>query len=197
MKKAFLSLFIMLVAVAASAQTEALPARGIPSVKNLDLSGPPRTFKFDSRGIHSREDPSKDYVIHEVPGVSASDLRSYVVSAISELYKSPKNVLTTLSENVIQLETYASHVFYKKGASDTYPHDISYSIVIQFKDGKVRYNAPVINGIYADTFIGSLKLDMSKPITSLVEGKDRDLVASEFNKLVNAINGKIKSANDW
>ena len=192
MKKILLFMFLAVVAVGASAQTES-----ISSVKNINAANALCLFKFDDNGIHSEQDSSKDYVVYEVPGVTASDLKSYAMSAISELYKSPKDVLTTLGDNMIQLETYASHVFFTGGGGDTYPHDISYSIIIQFKDGKVRYNAPNIKQIYADTFIGSLKLDMTKPITTLIEGKNRGLVALEFNGLIKEINNKISTSNDW
>lgn len=192
MRKILLLTILTVFAVVANAQADR-----ISTVKDTNATNSLCLFQFDDNGIHSKQDPSKDYVVYEVNGVAASDLKAYVMSAISELYKSPKDVLTTLGDNMIQLETYASRVFSTGGGSDTYPHDISYSIIIQFKDGKVRYNAPNIKQIYAETFIGHLKLDMTKPITTLIEGKNRDLVALEFNKLIKTINNKISTANDW
>jgi hypothetical protein len=46
--------------------------------------------------------------------------------------------------------------------------------------------------------MGSLKLDMSKPIQTLIDiDSNRTLVVSEFNNLIREISKKAKSANDW
>lgn len=157
-------------------------------------------FKFDSRGIYSAQDSNKDYIVYEVPTAKASDLKASVMSAISELYKSPKDVLTNLGDNIIQLETYASNVYSTKVKEDRYFNDISYSIIIQFKDGKVRYNAPNVKQIWITgvPLMGTLKLDMTKSLSTLIDTTaDRNLVVAEFNKLIKAINNKIDTANDW
>lgn len=158
------------------------------------------SFKFDNNGIHSEHDFTKNYVVFDFPGISASDLKGYVMAAISELYKSPKDVLTTLGDNMIQLETYASSVFPTKVKDDYYNNDFSYSIIIQFKDGKVRYNAPKIKKIWITgvPLLGQLELDMTKPITTLIDdAANRNLTALEFNTLIKAINNRISTSNDW
>lgn len=195
MKKTILSMLLAMVAVGASAQTDS-----ISIVKDTRNANVLCAFKFDDNGIHSEQDSSKDYVVYEVPEVKASDLKAYAMSAISELYKSPKNVLTTLGDNMIQLETYASSVYSTKVKDDHYRNDFSYSIIIQFKDGKVRYNAPNIKQIWVTgvPLLGQLKLDMTKPITTLIDDDtSRNLVALEINTLIKAINNRISTANDW
>lgn len=195
MKKTILSMLLAVVVVGVSAQTDS-----ITTVKDIRNANALCAFKFDNNGIHSVQEPSKDYIVYEVPEVKASDLKTYAMSAISELYKSPKDVLTTLGDNIIQLETYASSVYSTKVKDDYYRNDFSYSIIIQFKDGKVRYNAPNIKQIWVTgvPLIGQLKLDMTKPITTLIDDDtNRILVALEINTLVKAINNRINTANDW
>jgi hypothetical protein len=157
-------------------------------------------FGFDYRGLYSKQNPSNDFVIYEIPNMSASDLKAATLSAISSLFKSPKDVVTNLGDNIIQLERYASGVYYTKTKSDIYPCDMSYSLIIQFKDGKVRYNIPSVKQIWVTDvpMLGKLKLDASLPLTSHVEEDgQRAMVVSEFNNMLDAINRKIKSANDW
>ena len=163
--------------------------------KNIEERNSLCRFGFDSRGIYSMQNANNDYIVYEVPGMSASDLKGAALSAISSHYKSPKDVVTSLGDNIIQLETFASSVYVSKAK---YPHDMSYSIIIQFKDGKIRYNIPTVKQIWASgTILGSLKLDMSKSLSTLVEGSDRQSVAKEFNNLVDYINKKIKESDDW
>jgi hypothetical protein len=72
--------------------------------------------------------------------------------------------------------------------------------VIQFKDGKIRFNIPTFKQIYITNvpLMGSLKLDMSKPIQTLIDiDSNRTLVVSKFNNLIREISKKAKSANDW
>ena len=160
-------------------------------------------FGFDERGIFSKQNINNDFVIYEIPDMSASELKAATISAISTLFKSPKDVVTNLGDNIIQLERYASRVFTtitEGRKKDVYYNDMSYSLIIQFKDGKIRYNIPSIKQIWLTEvpMLGTVKLDMSKPITTLVKGSyDRDQVAKEFNVMIKTINEKVMKANDW
>ena len=157
-------------------------------------------FKFDERGFYSAQDESKDYVIYSRPNKSAADLKSTVLSAISSLFISPKDVVTNLGDNIIQLERYATKVYYTETGKDLYPTDVYYSLIIQFKDGKIRYNAPSIKQLVLTDvpMVGTLKLDMSKPIATLVKkSHDRYMVADVVNKTISEINKKIITADEW
>jgi hypothetical protein len=78
--------------------------------------------------------------------------------------------------------------------------DFSFSIIIQIKDGKVRYNLPVINQIYMQNVpvLGTAKLNMALPLSSLVKtDSNRASVARYFNNLINTLNNSIRTAEDW
>lgn len=57
MKKILLFMFLAVVAVGASAQTES-----ISSVKNINAANALCLFKFDDNGIHSEQDSSKPQI---------------------------------------------------------------------------------------------------------------------------------------
>lgn len=157
-------------------------------------------LKFTDAGLVSEQDPSKGFMVYEVPGLSASELKASTLNTISSLYSSPKDVVTNLSDNMIQLEGYVTRAYYSKAGDSLYPVDFSFNITIQFKDGKIRFNIPTIKQIYMTgvPLLGVAKLDMNKPITVLVnDDSNRYQIASKLNDLIEAIGKNAKSANDW
>ena len=157
-------------------------------------------FGIDRSGIYSMQNRDNNYVVYEIPYKSASELKSATISAISSLFKSPKDVLTNLGDNIIQLERYASRVYMEKMGDYYYNHDIMYSLIIQFKDGKIRYNTPSIKQIYVTEvpMLGTLKLDMSKPLYQLIkESYNMSYVADEFNMVIKKINQEVLKDDNW
>ena len=156
------------------------------------------SFGFDTGEFVSRQGHD-DYVVYEIPEMSAADLKGAVFTALTSMYKSPKDVITNLSDNMIQLEGYASDVYYFTAGDYRYGCDLQFSIIIQFKDGKVRYNKPTITQIYMDSPLSrKLKKDMTKPLSVLIdENTDRLKVENYFNELIGLINSKLKKSNDW
>lgn len=155
-------------------------------------------FDFSTGSFISRQ-TSEDFVVYEVPSMSASELKTAVFTILSTLYKSPKDAITNISDNMIQLEGYASRVYYTKAGDDSYGKDILFDMVIQFKDGKVRYNKPIVKMIYTEwPLAGMAKLNMELPLSKLVKESDsRISVQSYFNNLISNINHKIVQSNDW
>lgn len=157
-------------------------------------------LKFTDAGLVSEQNATKDYLVYEVPGLSASELKASTLNTISSMYCSPKDVVTSLSDNMIQLEGYISRAYYSKAGDSVYPADFSFTWTMQFKDGKIRINIPKIKQIYITgvPLMGSLRLDMTKPLSHLIEeDSDRRMVAFKLNELITAICKNAKSANDW
>mgnify|MGYP003310880177 CR=1 FL=1 len=89
---------------------------------------------------------------------------------------------------------------YGKYAGDSYyKRDVLFNLVIQFKDGKVRYNTPTIKQIYSEwPLAGMARLDMSKPLSVLVEdSSSRVKFEDYFRRLIESINGQLEKSNDW
>ena len=157
-------------------------------------------FGFDDGGLYSKQDVANDYVIYEIPNMSAGDLKAATLSAISSLYKSPKDVVTNLGDNIIQLDRYVPAIYSKyTSGGDEIPYDMEYSMIIQFKDGKIRYNIPSVKQMWLTApIIGRFRVDMDKPLSDIIEEiNQRSLVIKEFNSLISVINARILKANDW
>ena len=155
-------------------------------------------FGFDGRGFYSKQDAANDFVVYEIPEMSASDLKGSVFTVLSSMYKSPKDVITNLSDNMIQLEGYAKNVYIGL-FGDRAPYvSLSFNIVIQFKNGKVRYNKPIIKQLVLDDY-GRIKvIYVTQPISTLISSDaDRRMVQKYFKNLIETINTKLTESNDW
>lgn len=158
-------------------------------------------FGFDSRGLYSGQNPNNDFIIYEIPNKSASELKAATISAVASLFKSPKDMVTILGDNIILFERYVPKAYYFYTGYGGFRFDILYSQIIQFKDGKVRYDIPSVKQIWSTYFPGKDEYkeeDMSEKLTSLInEDGQRRMVVGEFNRILDIINEKIKSAKDW
>ena len=201
MKKIVVMVFLTCINIVSNAQIQrgALKGNGYYGT-NSSLAQNPNAFGFNSRGIYSAQDETKDYAVFEMPNLSATQIKAALFSKLSSMYKSPKDVITNISDSIIQLEGYASNVYYDIRESASCPADFSFTMIIQIKDGKVRYNIPIINQIYLQDFpfLGTARLNMEKPLSSLVTSPaDRTSVAQYFNKLINTLNNAIRTSDDW
>lgn len=154
-------------------------------------------FTFDT-GVFVSKQGTKDYVVYEIPNMTASELKSAIFTTLSSMYKSPKDAITNLSDNMIQLEGYKENIYYFRAGSSTYFNDIAFNMVIQFKDGKVRYNSPTIKMLHIGGPLGKSKADMSLGIPRLIsKEEDRKAVYSYFSSLLYNLNSKLQKSNDW
>ena len=110
------------------------------------------------------------------------------------MYKSPKDVISNIGDNIISIEGYATRVF----KYNSYSCDILFTLTIEFKDGKVRYNAPNIKQMYVDSQImGMMKLDTTKTFSTIAENGYQSIVADYFNSLITQLNNAINNADSW
>lgn len=162
-------------------------------------------FNFSS-GVFVSGQNNDDYVVYEIPEMTASELKSAVYTTLTSMFKSPKDAITNLNDNMIQLEGYSPCVY--KEALNYNNHTISnhiiFSIVIQFKDGKVRYNAPSLKYIHmkvdnssnTQTTANVKGVNMKKYLGDGSEDKLKQ-IEDYFNNLIYSINSKLKKSNDW
>lgn len=154
-------------------------------------------FSFETGEFISKQGTG-DYVVYEIPNMSASELKSAVYTTLSSMYNSPKDAITNLSDNMIQIEGYKENIYYFVAGSDIYFNDISFNMVIQFKDGKVRYNRPTIKMLYIGGPIGKGKANMALGIPYLIKKeKDRKSVDLYFGDLLRRLNDNLQKSNDW
>lgn len=107
-------------------------------------------FKLTINGFVSEEDNSKDYLVYTFEGVSQEDLYVKVLSFVHKKFKNPDIVLNEIKNEMITItgmqEGCISVDKPKKILGNQYSfsggYDLEYSIPIQFKEGKIKVDAP-------------------------------------------------------
>lgn len=84
----------------------------------------------------------QDFYVVEIPGTQ-EELFNKTQTALTEIYISPKDVMSTTSPSLISLKGFTEKVYIKDVVRKT-SMDTDYTIKILFKDGKIRFNAPSI-----------------------------------------------------
>ena len=132
MKKAFLSILMVLCCLIASAQ--------IPSFK-LKPSGEFMNSNFEK------------YEIYPVKNKTAHELYEMVCANISKVYKSPKDVMSVVEDKSIAIRAFSDELVISEkmfGAPLAY-YSCYYNLLFEFKDGKIKVSAPIIDEVYTNT----------------------------------------------
>lgn len=83
-------------------------------------------------------------VVQEIEGKTATELYSKTKEWIQTYYKNPSEVLKgDIPNEMIRVDGYASNGFYFKSLGMKNYMDYEYTIEIDFKDGKYRYNVSI------------------------------------------------------
>lgn len=158
-------------------------------------------FSFTGHAFKSNQN-DEGYVVYEISSMSASELKASVYTILSSMYKSPKDAITSLSENMIQLEGFSPslYTFDLPTSQKTAENHLIFNIIIQFKDGKVRYNTPTLKSLYIKVINGVTEktVDLSSGFNDLFEDeKERTSIENYFNNMIISINSKLQKSNDW
>lgn len=167
----------------------------------LDKTAPKRKVKegkpefiVTDYGFSNKQNPERSFIVFNFPGKEKSTLMSSIYSKLTSMFNSPSDVIKKIGDNIISVEGYSSNLFNYNG----YSCDILYTLIIEFKDGKIKYNHPVINKIYVDTRImGKMNLESSKTFDIIATNRNQDRVALHFNGLVIELNSAVKESEDW
>lgn len=131
----------------------------------------------------------KSYIVVEFPDKTKSDLYSDVLFAVSSLYASPKDVLSTSENESITINGYAKDcLHYGMNVMS-----IHYSITMLFKDGKVRVNSPQVVSIVFDggkistNFVGWLKTQNFFVNGEVNTKPNKVKVVEEYNRKMNSL----------
>lgn len=117
MKRLLLSLALIITTAATFAQ----------SIPKMELK---------PNGFVSAADSTKNYVVLEVPKMKQAKLYKKTLTYLNGLYKNPSQVISAVDGESITVNGYDDGISTIKGLN-RYP--LSYNVVLQFKDGKIRY----------------------------------------------------------
>ena len=170
-------------------------------------------FSLKSDGTFLTED-GKSYIIVEFEGKTAKELYDMVKANVLTLYNNPQHVLNEIESKNITVRALSDvlHSTYKLGSAFT-EYRVMYTLVFQFKDGKIRVNAPEID---RNLEVRASAVPIPKTFVSLIDDwfdkkgivkkKKQEKVTkieSEFNDPINYLIGnfskqlKNTETEDW
>lgn len=148
MKKTIMLLIVCLsLSVVGNAQTKKPVRRTSKNVAQISKEPSANgKFKFYTDGFFHETD-KKDYVIITAPGKSVSNIKSSVLSSLSSMYTNPSKVISTIGDNIINVNAYASDVLVKDEFISYKHYSFAYNIKIEIKAGKIKVEAPSFSNI--------------------------------------------------
>lgn len=162
-------------------------------------------FKMNYDGTFTTQD-GKRYDVVEVEGMSATDLFDLVKKNIALAYRSPKDVESNVDDKIICIYGYAPNCTYYTAPGVKFPLTFNYTIKFQFKDEKIRVDAPNLYEMRGSVWETLQKVFRAHNIYSkngVLSNKDNKritvtLLEEYFNGIINEIiNGNEQANEDW
>lgn len=139
-------------------------------------------FTLTADGFVSKNDESKNFIVVEMDG-SQQELYKKAKNYLMKIYRSPKDVLSESEPETITINGISKDVVQKKALGMVViSYDMNYTVVLMFKDGKIRIDAP--------TF--SLASYQTKTTRLLLKGKSNGGFGAEVINTIYNNNGKLK-----
>lgn len=161
-------------------------------------------FKLQASGVFIDSLSNKNYTVFEYPGKTKADLYTLVLKNITRLYLSPKSITSKVENEIISINAVASSVLPVDKSSFL---DCGYILTIQFKDGKIKVDAPSItsvtwganhrdvNGIFGEWMKGQRMFVGKKGYEKLNKPEAIDYFTRRINAIVESI-VKIEPSSD-
>ena len=160
-------------------------------------------FSLRPDGTFTTED-GNNFVVVEFEGKTAQELFNMVKANVLTLYNSPQEVLNEIESKNITVRAMSDvlHSAYKLGSAFT-EYRAMYTLVFQFKDGKIRVSAPEVD---SKLVVKASAVPISKSFVSLIDDwfdkkgvvkkKKQEKVSkieAQFNYPINYLLGNFKT----
>lgn len=168
-----------------------------------------QTFELTSNGFVNSEDHNKDYIVFDVEGVKQQELFNYVMQALGKTFVSPKNKISSVEYTQISANGVLGNVTYRKVAGMRLEFDMSFNLIFEFKDEKIRINAPQILDIVQEGGLVQIYLTKAERPNQILahkalfyndgkvnEPKHKERIERSVNAFINVIIDRILKAKD-
>lgn len=165
-------------------------------------------FNLQSNGKFINKSDKKNFVVIPFENKTSNELYNDVLKAITKIYNSPKDVISKVDGDIISINGISENFTYLTGKvvfgiKTTVFFSIQYVLQFQFKDGKIRIDAPIIVRFFTDTnpdispFSGWLS---TQRIFNGENPVKKDIVNdfnNSMNKAINNILFEISNKEEW
>ncbi|MFS2666729.1 DUF4468 domain-containing protein [Candidatus Bacteroides intestinigallinarum] len=102
-------------------------------------------FKLQADGTFVNIADNKNFLVIPYEGKTQSELYLEILSSITKLYKSPKDVISKVENEIISIKGFCDDCIAVKTPGMKLRFGMEYVLRFQFKDGKIRVDAPVVS----------------------------------------------------
>lgn len=154
-------------------------------------------FSLTTSGLVNVSDSTKDFIVMSFPEKSQSELYNAVLKYATTSYVSPQDVISKIENEVITINGVSVDLVY---------FIINYTLIIEFKEGRMRIMVPTINKITGQ-FMSSFNVPLiGQPVGiynykgKLKMGEVKSGIENLFNKMIKNIEDCVINTNkedDW
>ncbi|MBE7177027.1 MAG: DUF4468 domain-containing protein [Mucilaginibacter polytrichastri] len=160
-------------------------------------------FTLTHEGFVSND--KKNYVVMDVPETAKAVLFKNMLSALTSMYTDPKKALSVVEGESITITGFHPKALPNKLHKNVY--DMEYTVNIQFKDNKIRIDAPTFDlgytsysGAYIKQVLvteGFTKQGIFSKNGSVSLKRTKEALDVYFNDLIKEALEKSKKTDDW
>lgn len=180
-------------------------------VAMLPLIAFAQKFELTQNGWVNADDKTKSFIVVESQGTKA-ELFAKAKTAVTSMWNSPKDVLSYNEPDIIIVNGYNNGSVKSKSLGMTFVYAFNYRLQLQFKDGKIRIDAPSVDKGELDGGKSTLYFGCGKASSwtatkyifdqngKLKEQKHKEQVENAMNELVYCLIKKINEGvanEDW
>lgn len=165
-------------------------------------------FRLQPDGSFINQLDGKDFKVLPFEGKTKDELYSEVLIAVSKLYNSPKDVISKVDGELISINGISQHCITLKAMMGVKVlFSIQYILKFQFKDNRLRVDAPVISRFFSDNTadISPLSgwLDVQNVFKKGKPNPKKQNTIDDFNNTLNELLNNIisnignKSDDNW
>ena len=107
-----------------------------------------QTFQLTPNGFVDSSNIEKNFIVKDFNGESQEQLFKKALMSIGKNFVSPKDVISKVEYSQITVNCILKNVTARHPLGMNLPFDMNLNIVFEFKDGRMKINAPTIINIY-------------------------------------------------
>ena len=171
----------------------------------LPMMAAAQVFTLTANGFVNAEDPSKDYAVVEIEGTQA-ELFNKAKTAATAMWGAAKEVLSYNEPDIIVINGVGTKVMDYTFMGMISNYDVPYRLQLQFKDGRMRIDAPSANKGIVSGGRGEIYFDKGGRTSLFKKNGEvryenmRSQVDTYFNTLISVLVDKMKNGaaqEDW
>ena len=106
-----------------------------------------QTFQLTPKGFVDSTNIERNFIIKEYNGKTQEQLFKSALLSVSKIFISPKDVISKVENSQISLYGIITNVTSRHPLGMNLPFDMTFNLVLEFKDGKMKINSPRIISI--------------------------------------------------